>query len=155
MTPDLLKQCEEVLATTEAWRGDRHNLDAMEHWENVCTAYGPAIARELKRLLALDLGKEVAEIEARHTIDADWLTSPQRFKIVQNAHSDRATLLQALRVSKAREIHMAHALKHLAGPQEDDDDADIPHNSPVTIKCEIGDLRRAWEALRAAAKEPV
>lgn len=48
----------------------------------------------------------------------------------------------ALEIEKLRE-----AVLVLAGPREDAADSDIPHDSPVTIRCQLGDLRRAWAAL--------
>lgn len=43
---------------------------------------------------------------------------------------------------------LREALCCLAGPAENGDhETAVPNDSPVTIRCQLGDLRRAWAAL--------
>lgn len=57
-------------------------------------------------------------------------------------------LRETLAQSQAREGELREALKPFAGlPETSEAETAVPNNSPVTIRCELGDVRRARSAL--------
>lgn len=56
--------------------------------------------------------------------------------------------LRAILRKRLRDRKLADALRALVGPAENSQhETAVPNNSPVTIRCQLGDLRRAWAAL--------
>lgn len=70
--------------------------------------------------------------------------------------SDECERIAISAIAAMREEHAALrlALQCFAGPPETSEaERAVPNDSPVTIRCQLGDLRRAWAALSSPSPE--
>jgi hypothetical protein len=72
-------------------------------------------------------------------------------ELIAAAKNHLPALLDALDAAPERERKMREALKVFAGPPETGEhESAVPNDSPITIRCQLGDVRRA----RAVLREP-